>query len=81
MTSIASRAVAERYGLDHIDLSAYQVDMAAANLIPVDTARRYAALPVGFVDKGVLLLAMADPTNVLAVDDIPRSVRSIVDES
>jgi type IV pilus assembly protein PilB len=65
-----SRAIAERYGLDHIDLSAYRVDMAAANLIPVNTARRYRALPVGFVDKQTLLVAMADPTNVLAVDDI-----------
>jgi type IV pilus assembly protein PilB len=65
-----SRAVAERYGLDHVDLSAYQVDMAAANLISVNTARRYRALPIGFVDKGTLLVAMADPTNVLAVDDI-----------
>jgi type IV pilus assembly protein PilB len=65
-----SRAIAERYGLDHLDLSAYQVDMAAANLIPVNTARRYRALPVGFADKQTLLVAMADPTNVLAVDDI-----------
>jgi type IV pilus assembly protein PilB len=65
-----SRAVAERYGLDHIDLSAYQVDMAAANLITVNTARRYRALPVGFVDEETLLVAMADPANVLAVDDI-----------
>jgi type IV pilus assembly protein PilB len=65
-----SRALAERYGLDHIDLSVYQVDMAAANLIPVHTARRYMAMPVGFVDKGTLIVAMADPTNVLAVDDI-----------
>jgi type IV pilus assembly protein PilB len=65
-----SRAVAERYGLDHIDLTAYQVDMAAANLISVNTARRYGALPVGFIDKETLLVAMADPTNVLAVDDI-----------
>jgi type IV pilus assembly protein PilB len=65
-----SRAVAERYGLDHIDLSAYQVDMAAANLISVSTARRYQALPVGYVDKRTLLVAMSDPTNVLAVDDI-----------
>jgi type IV pilus assembly protein PilB len=65
-----SRAVAERYGLDHVDLSAYQVDMAAANLISVNTARRYRALPIGFVDKETLLVAMADPTNVLAVDDI-----------
>jgi len=65
-----SRAVAERYGLDHIDLSAFQVDMAAANLITVNTARRYKALPVGYVDKKTLIVAMADPTNVLAVDDI-----------
>jgi type IV pilus assembly protein PilB len=65
-----SRAVAERYGLDHIDLSAFQVDMAAANLITVNTARRYKALPVGFADKRTLIVAMADPTNVLAVDDI-----------
>jgi type IV pilus assembly protein PilB len=65
-----SRAVAERYGLDHVDLASYQVDMAAANLVSVNTARRYRALPVGFVDKATLLVAMADPTNVLAVDDI-----------
>ena len=65
-----SRAIAERYGLDHIDLTAYQVDMAAANLIPVNTARRYSAIPVGFLDKQTLLVAMADPTNVLAIDDI-----------
>jgi type IV pilus assembly protein PilB len=65
-----SRAIAERYGLDHIDLTAYQVDMAAANLVTVNTARRYQALPVGFVDKQTVLVAMSDPTNVLAVDDI-----------
>jgi type IV pilus assembly protein PilB len=65
-----SRAVAERYGLDHIDLSAYHVDMAAANLISVDTARRYRAVPVGFVDTETLVVAISDPTNVLAVDDI-----------
>jgi type IV pilus assembly protein PilB len=65
-----SRATAERYGLDHLDLSSFQVDMAAANLIPVNTARRYRALPVSFIDKSTLLVAMSDPTNVLAVDDI-----------
>jgi type IV pilus assembly protein PilB len=65
-----SRAIAERYGLDHVDLSVYHVDMAAANLISVHTARRYKALPVGFVDEKTLLVAMADPTNVLAVDDV-----------
>jgi type IV pilus assembly protein PilB len=65
-----SRAVAERYGFDHIDLTAFQVDMAAANLVSVNTARRYSAIPVGFVDKQTLLVAMSDPANVLALDDI-----------
>ncbi|MGI8460942.1 MAG: GspE/PulE family protein [Solirubrobacterales bacterium] len=65
-----SRAIAERYGLDHIDLSAFKVDMAAANLLSETLARRYKAVPVGYVSEDVLLLAMADPTNVLAVDDI-----------
>jgi type IV pilus assembly protein PilB len=65
-----SRAVAERYGLDYVDLNTYPIDMAAANLVSVSAARRTRAVPVGHVDKGTLLLAMADPANVLAVDDI-----------
>ena len=44
--------------------------MAAANLISVKSARRHQALPVAFLDKETLLLAMADPANVVAVDDI-----------
>jgi len=65
-----SRATAERYGLDHVDLDAYHVDVAAAALFPVTMARRYMAAPVGFIDQETLLVAAADPANVLAVDDI-----------
>jgi type IV pilus assembly protein PilB len=65
-----SRAIAERYGLDHVDLSLYNVDVAAAALFPVTTARRYMAVPVGFLDQHTLLVAAADPANVLAADDI-----------
>jgi type IV pilus assembly protein PilB len=65
-----SLAIAERYGLDHVDLSAYPVDMAAANLLPIASARRYQAVPIGYLDAGTLLVAMADPANVLAADDI-----------
>jgi type IV pilus assembly protein PilB len=65
-----SRAIAERYGLDHVDLSVYNVDVAAAALFPVTTARRYKAVPVGFLDQHTLLVAAADPANVLAADDI-----------
>src|SRR5215218_1831536 len=65
-----SRAVAERHGLDHLDLGTFQPDMAAANLISIPAAKRYEAVPVAFIDDRTLLVAMADPANVLAVDDI-----------
>jgi type IV pilus assembly protein PilB len=65
-----SRAIAERYGLDHVDLSVFNVDMAAANLLPIASARRYRAVAIGYADPETLLVAMADPANVLAADDI-----------
>ncbi len=65
-----ARALAERYGLDHLDLGVFQVDMTAANLVNTAVAKRYQAVPVAFADKRTLLIAMADPSNVLAVDDI-----------
>ena len=65
-----SRSIAERYGLDHVDLGEYKVDMAAANLISVTAARRYRAVAIGYANERTLLVAMADPSNVLALDDI-----------
>jgi type IV pilus assembly protein PilB len=65
-----ARALAERYGLDHLDLGVFSVDMGAANLVTTTAAKRYQAVPVAFVDKRTLLVAMTDPSNVLAVDDI-----------
>ena len=44
--------------------------MTAANLVNIAAAKRYEALPVGFVDQRTLLVAMADPANVVAIDDI-----------
>jgi type IV pilus assembly protein PilB len=65
-----ARAVAERFGLDFVDLSVYDLDMGAVNLIRPETAKRYQAIPVGYTDDGMLLLAMADPSNVLTIDDV-----------
>jgi type IV pilus assembly protein PilB len=65
-----ARAIAERYGLDYVDLSLYPIDMAAANLLPIASARRYRAVPIGYADPENLLVAMADPADVLAADDI-----------
>ncbi len=65
-----ARAVAERFGLDHFDLQLYRVDPDAAKLVSPAAIRRYQAVPVAFASDRTLLVAMADPANVLAVDDI-----------
>jgi type IV pilus assembly protein PilB len=70
-----SRAIAERYGLDHLDLGMFKVDMGAVNLLTSSVAKRYGAVPVAYVDEHTLLLAMCDPANVLAVDDIAMLTR------
>jgi type IV pilus assembly protein PilB len=69
-TEQLSKATAARYGLDYVDLAMFHVDMAAANLISVKSARRHQAVPIYFLDENTLLLAMADPANVLALDDV-----------
>ena len=65
-----ARALAERFGVDFVDLSVFEIDMGACNLIPVDVAKRYQAVPVGFMPDRSVLLAMVDPSNVLTLDEI-----------
>jgi type IV pilus assembly protein PilB len=65
-----AQALAERYGLDYVDLGTFNIDMAAANLVSSQVAKRYDALPIAFLDDRTLLVAMSDPANVLAIDDI-----------
>ena len=61
--------LATQLGLDYVDLSDHPVDVAASVLISDALARRYQAIPIGWED-GRLVVAMADPSNVFAVDDI-----------
>jgi type IV pilus assembly protein PilB len=65
-----ARATAERFGLDHVDLTIYKPDITAVNLLTAQAARRFNAIPIGFHQSGRLLVAMADPSNVLALDDL-----------
>src|SRR6201989_2296001 len=65
-----ARAMAERFGLDHVDLGLYRVDPDAAKLVTPAAVRRYQAVPVSFAGDRTLLVAMVDPANVLAIDDI-----------
>jgi type IV pilus assembly protein PilB len=77
-----ARATAERFGLDHVDLTVYKPDPAAVNLVTPQAARRYESVPIGFDPQGLLLVAMADPSNVLALDDLKlmtgHEIRAVV---
>jgi type IV pilus assembly protein PilB len=65
-----AQVLAERFDIDYVDLSQFDVDLGAVNLIGADAAKRYQAVPIAFLDDGLLLVAMADPTNVLTLEDI-----------
>jgi type IV pilus assembly protein PilB len=62
-------ALARQVGLDFIDLADFQIDPNAVSLLPEPVARRYRALPIAF-ENSHLVVAMSDPANVFAMDDI-----------
>jgi type IV pilus assembly protein PilB len=62
-------ALAAQIGLDFVDLSEVSIDQQAATLISDSLARRYQVIPIGWEDDK-LIVAMADPSNVFAIDDV-----------
>jgi type IV pilus assembly protein PilB len=65
-----AQALAERNGLHYVDLNVFDVDKGAAALIDASKAKRYKTIPIAFLGEGGLLVATADPANLLALDDI-----------
>jgi type IV pilus assembly protein PilB len=65
ITGVLSR----QYGVPSINLKFYEIDPTVIKLIPQDTASRYQVIPLSRVGS-VLTIAMTDPTNVFAMDDI-----------
>ena len=65
ITGVLSR----QYGVPSINLKFYEVDATVIKLIPQDTAVRYQIVPLSRVGS-TLTIAMTDPTNVFAMDDI-----------
>ena len=65
ITSVLSR----QYGVPSINLAYFEIDAAVIKLIPVETAQKYMVIPLSRVGS-TLTIAMADPTNVFAMDDI-----------
>ncbi len=65
VTAVLSR----QYGVPSINLAYFEVDSNVIKLIPMETALKYQVLPLSRVGSS-LTLAMVDPTNVFAMDDI-----------
>jgi type IV pilus assembly protein PilB len=62
-------ALASQIGLQFVDLAEYNVDGSAVARVSPAVCRRHTVLPIGYAD-GRLVLAMADPGNVFALDDV-----------
>ena len=65
-----SRVLAEQHELPFVDLVREPIDMGAAGLLSESLARRYGAIPVRFLEDGSVLVALNDPTNVEAADNL-----------
>ncbi len=71
-------AMAQRFGLNHARLEDITVDLAVAQLLPVAEARRLQALPVASIDAKTLTVAVADPANILALDDVSMFTGKVI---
>jgi type IV pilus assembly protein PilB len=64
-----TECLSQQFGVPSINLSHFEIDTAVIKLIPADVARKYNILPVNKTGA-TITIAMADPTNVFAMDDI-----------
>jgi MshEN domain len=65
-----SRALAEQYELDFVDLDTAEFDPAAVVRLAAKDARNHDAIPIRFLEDGRLLVAVADPTDVGSCDEL-----------
>ncbi len=65
-----TRALAAKFGVHFLDLTDTILEPAAATAIDEKLARRYGAAPVRYLDDNTLLIAMVDPQNLLALQDL-----------
>jgi type IV pilus assembly protein PilB len=61
--------LSKQFGVPAINLSEYTIDPAVVKLVPIEMARKYFIMPIARVGA-TLTIAMADPSNVFAIDDV-----------
>ena len=72
VTSAAAiaQALAEQYGFEFLELTRFDLVPAATSLLPENVARRLSALPIALDEDGTVVVAVTDPTDVMASDDL-----------
>ncbi len=68
--SAIARALAEQHGFEFVELSRIDLVSSATSLLPENVARRLSALPIAFDEDGTVIVAVTDPTDVMASDDL-----------
>jgi type IV pilus assembly protein PilB len=68
-----TEVLAQHLGLDFVDIASYRIDLTAVHLLDEKMALRHLAIPISFDEDEILVVAMADPTNIFALDDIRMS--------
>ena len=58
------------FAVPRVELDTMSIEAAAIDRVPADAARRYQVVPVAVLSDSVLIVAMSDPTNLKAVDDL-----------
>src|SRR5258707_470903 len=61
--------LSKQYGVPAINLASFKIDLTIVKLVPTETARKYQIVPLSR-SGSTLTIAMTDPTNVFAMDDI-----------
>ncbi len=61
--------LSKQYGVPSINLSEFEIDSAVIRLLPAEVAQKYQIIPINRAGS-TLIVAMSDPSNIFAIDDI-----------
>ena len=64
-----NKFLSEQYGVDTIDLNSISIPQDVINKVPAHIAKKYTLIPIGIDDRKIKV-AISDPTNIFALDDI-----------
>ena len=72
-----ARALTAQYGFPYLPLESYEIDVGLTHVIPEEVARQYCLIPIDRIGNA-LTLAMADPSNVQAIEAVELLTKCVV---